>query len=349
MNVLVTGGVGYIGSHTAVELINKGFNTFIIDNLSNSNIEVLEAIKGITKAETHFVKLDLCNKADVLNFFSKNKIDAIIHFAAYKAVGESVENPLKYYHNNILSLLNLLEAVNKIGIGKFVFSSSCSVYGDPDYLPIKEDAPFGEAKSPYAHTKQIGEEILRNVTKASNLKVITLRYFNPIGAHGSALIGELPIGTPSNLVPLITQTAVGKRETLNVYGNDYDTPDGSCIRDYIHVVDIAKAHVVAMERLLNNNIKSSFEIFNLGTGKGTSVFEIVKTFERVAEKKLNYKIASRRAGDVVSVYADTSLANQELGWYAEKNLEEMLLSAWQWEIELNKKSKNEKPLTYKNV
>jgi UDP-glucose 4-epimerase len=335
--VLITGGTGFIGSHTAVEFINAGYEVLIIDNLSNSQIEVLDGIKEITGIKPEFAKFDLTNKAKTDDFFQKYRnIDAIIHFAAYKAVGESVEKPLKYYQNNLISLMNLLEAMEKYHIPAFVFSSSCTVYGEPDELPVKESTPVKPAISPYGNTKQISEEIIRDYMKVqAGLKSIALRYFNPVGAHESAAIGELPLGVPANLVPFITQTAIGIRKQLSVFGDDYNTPDGTAIRDYIHVVDLAKAHVVATERLLQNKNKSNFEIFNIGTGNGFSVLEVIKSFEKVSGKKLNYKIVERRAGDVEKVYADTAYANNELGWKAEKSLDEMMLSAWNWEQKLH--------------
>ncbi len=337
--VLITGGTGFIGSHTAVEFINEGYEVLIIDNLSNSQIEVLDGIEKITGTKSAFANFDLADKQKTENFFKKHKnIDAIIHFAAYKAVGESVEQPLKYYQNNLVSLMNLLEMMDKSHSTSFVFSSSCTVYGEPDELPVKESTPVKPAISPYGNTKQIAEEIIRDYMNVKpNLKSIALRYFNPVGAHESAEIGELPIGVPANLVPFITQTAIGIRKQLSVFGHDYNTPDGTAIRDYIHVVDLAKAHVVATERLLNNKNKKNYEIFNIGTGKGFSVLEVIKSFEKVSGQKLNYKIVERRAGDVEQVYADTTFANQELGWKAEKSLDEMMLSAWNWEKKLRQK------------
>ena len=337
MKILVTGGTGYIGSHTVVELLNKGFEVIIIDNLSNSHIEVLDAIKEITGIKPAFSDCDLSDESSVINFFQHHKIDAVIHFAACKSVGESVEQPLKYYKNNLLSLINLLEVASQHRVNNIVFSSSCSVYGEPDHLPVDEQAPLKKAESPYANTKKICEEILNDTIKVTDISAIALRYFNPIGAHESALIGELPLGMPNNLIPVITQTVIGKRDVLYVYGNNYDTPDGSCIRDYIHVTDIAKAHIIALERLLNKKNKAPYEVFNLGTGKGNSVLEVIKTFEKVTGEKLNYKIAPRRPGDIVKIYADTTLANRELGWKAEKGLDEMLLSAWNWEKALSAK------------
>lgn len=330
--ILVTGGLGYIGSHTVVELQNSGHQVIIIDNLSNSSIDVLEGITNITKTPPAFERLDLRIKADVADFFKRNSdIAGIIHFAASKAVGESVENPLLYYENNINTLVYLLQECNAHGINNFIFSSSCTVYGEPDSLPITEDAPVKEATSPYGNTKQISEEILRDACAVSSLKSIALRYFNPIGAHETAEIGELPIGVPQNLVPFITQTAAGLRKELSVFGNDYPTPDGSCIRDYIHVVDLAKAHVIALQRLLSNENYSQFEVFNLGTGRGSSVLEVVNAFEKTTGQKLDYKIVGRRAGDVISVYADTKKANEILGWKTEKTMEDALQSAWKWE------------------
>ena len=330
--VLVTGGLGYIGSHTVVELQNAGFEVVIIDNLSNSSMEVLDGIIEITEKIPLFEKIDLRQKSEVIQFFEKHQdISGIIHFAASKAVGESVENPLLYYENNLSTLIYLLQACNNYTIENFIFSSSCTVYGEPDKLPINESAPIKKATSPYGNTKQISEEILNDFCKVSNLKSIALRYFNPIGAHDSSKIGELPLGTPQNLVPFITQTAAGLRDQLSVFGDDYPTEDGSCIRDYIHVVDLAKAHVVALERLLKNRNSNQFETFNIGTGKGSSVLEVVNAFEKITQQKLNYKIVDRRVGDVISVYADTKKANEVLGWKAENSMEDSLLSSWNWE------------------
>ena len=330
--VLVTGGLGYIGSHTVVELQNAGFEVVIIDNLSNSSMEVLDGIIEITGKIPLFEKIDLRQKSEVIQFFEKYQdISGIIHFAASKAVGESVENPLLYYENNLSTLIYLLQACNNYTIENFIFSSSCTVYGEPDKLPIDESAPIKKATSPYGNTKQISEEILNDSCKVSNLKSIALRYFNPIGAHDSSKIGELPLGIPQNLVPFITQTAAGLRDQLSVFGDDYPTEDGSCIRDYIHVVDLAKAHVVALERLLKNRNSNQFETFNIGTGKGSSVLEVVNAFEKITQQKLNYKIVDRRVGDVISVYADTKKANEVLGWKAENSMEDSLLSSWNWE------------------
>ncbi len=331
--ILVTGGTGYIGSHTAVELINAGYDVLIADNLSNSKIEVLDGIESITSRRPFFEKIDLTDNGRVNSLFDTYpEIKAIIHFAAYKAVGESVDFPLKYYFNNLNSLINLLENMIRKSVPSIVFSSSCTVYGEPDQLPVTEQAPVKQANSPYGNTKQISEEILRDTQHVHDiLKIISLRYFNPIGAHPSALIGELPLGVPNNLVPFITQTALGLRKELRVFGNDYNTADGSAVRDYINVVDLAKAHVVAIERLLGNKNKSGFEVFNLGTGKGNSVMEVLRAFEKVTGHKVSYTLASRRPGDVEQVFADTTYANTELGWKAEKSLEETLLSAWKWE------------------
>ena len=330
--VLVTGGLGYIGSHTVVELQNAGFEVVIIDNLSNSSMEVLDGIIEITGKTPLFEKIDLRQKSEVIQFFEKHQdISGIIHFAASKAVGESVENPLLYYENNLSTLIYLLQACNNYTIENFIFSSSCTVYGEPDKLPIDESAPIKKATSPYGNTKQISEEILNDSCKVSNLKSIALRYFNPIGAHDSSKIGELPLGIPQNLVPFITQTAAGLRDQLSVFGDDYPTKDGSCIRDYIHVVDLAKAHVIALERLLKNRNSNQFETFNIGTGKGSSVLEVVNAFEKITHQKLNYKIVDRRVGDVISVYADTKKANEVLGWKAENSMEDSLLSSWNWE------------------
>ncbi len=330
--ILVTGGLGYIGSHTVVELQNTGFEVVIVDNLSNSSLDVLTGIMAITGVKPTFEELDLRVKEDVSNFFNRHSdIDGIIHFAASKAVGESVEKPLLYYENNIGTLVYLLQECERYGIHNFIFSSSCTVYGEPDSLPISEDAPIKMANSPYGNTKQISEEIILDTCTVSEIKSIALRYFNPIGAHESSEIGELPIGTPQNLVPFITQTAAGIREQLSVFGNDYPTPDGSCIRDYIHVVDLAKAHLMALQRLLSDKNTTDFEVFNLGTGKGSSVLEVVNAFEKVTGQKLNFKIVDKRPGDVISVFADTTKANEVLGWKTERTMEDALDSAWRWE------------------
>jgi len=341
--ILVTGGLGFIGSHTVVALQEKGYEVVIIDNLSNSQKSVFDGITQIAGKRPFFEQFDICDKEKLHNFFRiYKKLDAVIHFAAYKAVGESIEKPLKYYQNNLVSLMNLLEGMSTFNIPNIVFSSSATVYGQPDKLPADEDAPVKKATSPYGNTKQIAEEIIRDVMHANeHFKAISLRYFNPIGAHPSALIGELPLGVPDNLVPFITQTAIGIRGELKVFGNDYNTPDGTAIRDYINVVDLAKAHVVAIKRLIDQKNKKNFEVFNLGTGKGTSVMEIVKAFEKATGEKLNYKIVGRRAGDVESVYADTSLANSELGWETGIGLKETLLSAWKWEKNIRNKKNND--------
>lgn len=330
--ILVTGGLGYIGSHTVVELQNNGFEVIVIDNLSNSSEEVLKGIHAISGITPVFAKLDLKDKLKVSDFFESNSdIDGIIHFAASKAVGESVEDPLLYYENNINTLVYVLQECKKHQINNFIFSSSCTVYGEPDRLPITEEAPVKKATSPYGNTKQISEEIIFDLCSVSKLNSIALRYFNPIGAHDSSEIGELPLGVPLNLVPFITQTAAGVREQLSVFGDDYPTIDGSCVRDYIHVVDLAKAHVVALKRLLEGNNATNFEVFNLGTGRGSSVLEVLNAFEKVTHQKLNYKIVDRRPGDVISVYADTKKANDVLGWKTEKSMEDALFTAWNWE------------------
>ena len=336
--ILVTGGTGYIGSHTAVELIEDGYDVVIIDNLFNSEAEVIDRIYQITGIKPAFSVFDICDTEKLNLFFQdQTEIAGIIHFAAYKAVGESVNKPLEYYRNNILSLINLLEAMKRYGIPHFVFSSSCTVYGQPEKLPVSEAAPIQPAVSPYGNTKQVGEEIIRDTAAADEkIKAISLRYFNPIGAHPSALIGELPMGVPENLVPFITQTAYGLREELKVFGNDYDTPDGSCIRDYLHVVDLAKAHVTAVKRLIENKNKSNYEVYNLGTGKGVSVLEAIRSFERVTGIKLKYKITGRRAGDIEKIWADPSLANRELGWRAVSSLDESMRTAWEWEKYIRK-------------
>lgn len=330
--VLVTGGTGFIGSHTAVELIENGYKVVIVDNLSNSQIEVLDGIEEITGLRPDFEEFDLCERDKVFSLFEKYSIDAIIHFAAMKAVGESVEKPLEYYHNNLVSLINLLAAMKKYKTSSFVFSSSCTVYGQPDELPVTENAPIKKAMSPYGNTKQIAEEIIQDSIHAiSGIKAIALRYFNPIGAHKSAIIGELPMGVPLNLVPFVTQTAAGIRQKLSVYGDDYNTPDGTAVRDYINVCDLAKAHVIAVKRMLNNKSKQNFEVFNLGTGNGISVMEIIESFETATGEKVNYEVVDRREGDIEKVWADTGFANKELGWKSETPLDETLKSAWKWE------------------
>jgi len=330
--ILVTGGLGFIGSHTVVELQQAGYEVVIIDNLYNSKIEVLDSITSITSIKPSYFNIDLRNKIAVEDFFKNNKIDGIIHFAASKAVVESVNNPLLYYENNISTLVYLLQEMKKHKLSNFIFSSSCTVYGQADELPITENAPTKPAESPYGNTKQIGEEIIRESCKANGLKAIALRYFNPIGAHETANIGELPIGVPQNLIPFVTQTAAGIRKELSVFGDNYPTKDGTAVRDYIHVVDLAKAHIAALERLLKNNNKKDFEVFNVGTGTGSSVLEVIQAFEKVSKTKLNYKIVGRREGDITSAFADTTLAKVELGWKTEKTLEEALLAAWKWQL-----------------
>jgi len=330
--ILVTGGLGYIGSHTVVALQEQGYEVVIIDNLSNTRLSVLDGITKISGQKPIYYNVDLKEKSTIFPIFKNHKIQGIIHFAAYKAVGESVEKPLLYYQNNLTSLVNLLLVMQENDYQNIIFSSSCTVYGQADELPITENAPIKPAESPYGNTKQIGEEILLDTTKASSLKAIALRYFNPIGAHKSALIGELPLGVPQNLIPFVTQTAAGIRQELRVFGDDYPTVDGTAVRDYIHVVDLAKAHVKAVSRLLEKNQKTAFEVFNVGTGKGSSVLEVIKTFEKVNHLKLNYKIVGRRAGDITSAYADTTKANKILGWQARQTLEEALKSAWNWQL-----------------
>ena len=336
MKVLVTGGLGFIGSHTVVELQNVGFEVVIIDDLSNSSEEVLNGITSITGKTPIFEKLDLKEKSKVEDFFKKyDDIEGVIHFAASKAVGESVELPLLYYENNIGTLVYILKELSKKDKAGFIFSSSCTVYGQADKMPITEDAPVKSAESPYGNTKQIGEEIIRDTCKVTpSLQAIALRYFNPMGAHPSAKIGELPIGVPQNLVPFITQAGVGLREKLSVFGDDYPTKDGTCVRDYIHVVDLAKAHVVALQRLLEGKNKENYEVFNVGTGTGSTVLEVINSFEKVSGKKLNYQIVDRREGDITAAYADTAKANNELGWKAESTLDEAMKSAWDWEVKV---------------
>ncbi len=338
--IVVTGGLGFIGSHTVVELLQNNYEVVIIDNCSNSSEAVLDGIYNITGIQPVFEKLDLRQKEKVIDFFNRhNDVTGVIHFAASKAVGESVENPLLYYENNLNTLVYILQALEHTAKANFIFSSSCTVYGEAEELPITENAPVKPAISPYGNTKQIGEEIIRDLAQVKpNFNAIALRYFNPIGAHQSAEIGELPIGVPLNLVPFITQTAAGLRDQLSVFGNDYPTPDGTCIRDYIHVVDLAKAHVVALERLLHKKNTQNFELFNLGTGVGNSVLEVIQSFEKVSDQKLNYKIAPRRSGDVISAYADTTLANDVLGWKTSYNLDEAIASAWKWEQKIRNKN-----------
>ncbi|WP_366187141.1 UDP-glucose 4-epimerase GalE [Flavobacterium ovatum] len=335
MKILVTGGLGFIGSHTVVELQNEGYEVVIIDNLSNSTEDVIKGIVAITGKTPIFEKLDLREKASVQSFFEKyTDISGVIHFAASKAVGESVTNPLLYYENNIASLVYLLQELQKKEEANFIFSSSCTVYGQADVMPIDENAAIKPAMSPYGNTKQIGEEVITDVSKVSGISAILLRYFNPIGAHPSGEIGELPIGVPQNLVPFITQTGIGLRKELMVYGDDYPTPDGTCIRDYIHVVDLAKAHVVALQRLLNKKNAEKIEIFNLGSGVGSSVLEVIKSFEKTSKKPFPYKIVDRREGDVTMAYASTDKANNVLGWKTKSTLDEAIDSAWKWETKI---------------
>ena len=330
--ILVTGGLGFIGSHTVVELQNEGFEVVIIDDLSNTTIDVLEKVTEITGKKPDFHKVDLRIKNDVKNFFENIKVDGIIHFAAFKAVGESVQNPLDYYENNIGSLVYLLQEMRDRKLDNFIFSSSCTVYGQADELPITENAPVKKAESPYGNSKQIGEEIIAESCKAHHFNAIALRYFNPIGAHESVKIGELPLGVPQNLIPFVTQTAAGIRKELAVFGDDYPTKDGTAIRDYIHVVDLAKAHIAALKRLINKKNKQNFEFFNVGTGTGSSVLEVIKAFEKASGKPLNYKIVGRREGDITAAYADTTIANKELNWETEKTLDEALSDAWKWQL-----------------
>lgn len=333
--ILVTGGTGYIGSHTVVELHEAGYTPIIVDDLSNSSIKILDQLQQIIGYKPAFHQLDLREESKVMEFVQNNSdIGGIVHFAASKAVGESVIDPLKYYHNNFFSLINLLNAYRNKPVN-FVFSSSCTVYGQPDELPVTESAPVKKAESPYGNTKQVSEEILQETAKAyGNYNIIALRYFNPVGAHKSALIGELPLGVPQNLLPFITQTAIGKREKLTVFGGDYDTPDGSCIRDYIHVVDLAKAHVAAIRLLEKGNPNGKYDVFNVGTGKGYSVLEAIKAFEKASGQKLNYVIGPRREGDIVKVWGDVSKSAEQLGWKAELGIDDMMASAWAWELYL---------------
>ena len=337
--ILVTGGTGYIGSHTVVELQNNGYEVVIVDNLSNSRADVVDSIEQISGIRPAFEEVDCLDYEGMDAVFTKYPgIKGIIHFAASKAVGESVEKPLKYYRNNLVSLINILELMPKHNVKGIIFSSSCTVYGQPDILPVTEAAPIKKAESPYGNTKQINEEIIRDtVASGSPIHAVMLRYFNPIGAHPSALIGELPNGVPQNLIPYLTQTAIGIREKLSVFGDDYDTPDGTGVRDYIHVVDLAKAHVIAMNRILEDKQKESVEVFNIGTGRGLSVLELINAFEKSTGVKLNYQIVGRRAGDIVKVWADPTLANTELGWKADTPIEDTLRSAWNWQLHLREK------------
>ena len=330
--VLVSGGAGYIGSHTSVELINAGYDVVIVDNLSNSDLNAVEGVRKITGVDIPFVEVNCCDRAAFRKVFEQYEFDSVIHFAASKAVGESVQKPLEYYGNNLTSFMNVIGLMREFGRRNIVFSSSCTVYGEPEKQPVTEQTPRKPATSPYGNTKQMCEDILRDSLAAyPGMKGIALRYFNPIGAHPSALIGELPRGVPQNLVPYITQTAAGLGECLSIFGDDYDTPDGTCLRDYIDVVDLAKAHVAAVDRMTQRRMKEAYEIFNIGTGTPVSVLELVKGFERANGLTLNYKIVGRRAGDVKAVWADTQRANKELGWKAERPLEETLRSAWAWE------------------
>lgn len=337
--ILVTGGTGYIGSHTVVDLQNSGYEVIIVDNLSNSSADVVDNIEKVSGIRPAFEKLDCLDLDGLDAVFAKYKgIKGIIHFAASKAVGESVQKPLLYYRNNLVSLINLLELMPKHGVGGIIFSSSCTVYGQPDELPVTEKAPIKKAESPYGNTKQINEEIICDtVASGSPINAILLRYFNPIGAHPSALLGELPNGVPQNLIPYLTQTAIGIREQLSVFGDDYNTPDGSCIRDFINVVDLAKAHVIAIDRILNKKQKESVEVFNIGTGRGLSVLELINAFEKATGVKLNYKIVGRRAGDIEKVWANPEYANKELGWTAKETIEDTLKSAWNWQLKLRER------------
>ena len=333
--VLVCGGAGYIGTHTTVELVQAGYDVVVLDNLSNSEKAAVEGVEMILGKKIKFYQID-CNDVNAMNdLFEKEQFNSIIHFAAYKAVGESVNEPLKYYNNNLQSLIVVMEMMTKHNVQNLVFSSSCTVYGQPDVLPVTEQTPRQIATSPYGNTKQMNEDIIRDTAAVNkNLSTIALRYFNPIGAHKSALIGELPKGVPANLVPFITQTAAGIRETLTIFGDDYNTIDGTAVRDYIDVNDLAKAHVAAVDRLVEQKQKTNYEIFNVGTGNGRSVLELVKAFEKVNNLKLNYKIAPRREGDIEKIWAETTFANEELGWTAEKTIEQTLESAWNWEKKL---------------
>lgn len=332
--ILVSGGTGYIGTHTVVELQQSGFEVLVVDDLSNSKKEVLQKVASITNQLPEFVELDLKDEDAVVQLFNTHNISAVIHFAASKSVGESVVDPLLYYHNNLLSMLNLLKAS---GAKPFVFSSSCTVYGQPDQLPVTEQTPTKPAESPYGNTKKICEGILKDFAQANDqFQGIALRYFNPVGAHPSGKIGERPSGVPNNLIPYLLETVAGVREKLSVFGSDYNTPDGTAIRDYIHVVDLAQAHVTALQRLLGQSNKSNFEVFNLGSGNGYSVLEVIQAFEKVNQEKVNYELVDRRPGDIEKIYADTTYANNELGWSAQLGIEEMMRTAWQWQLNLNK-------------
>ena len=340
--ILVTGGAGYIGSHTVVELQQQGYDVVIIDDLSNSHVDVIDNIEKITGIRPCFEQFNLSDSEKTDDFFDNYSIDAIIHFAAHKYVGESVKEPLRYYSNNFISTLNLLQAAEKYNIKNFVFSSSCTVYGEAEQLPVTEETPIKPAECPYGNTKQVIEEILRDICLSKpQLQVISLRYFNPIGAHHSSLIGELPLGIPQNLVPYITQTAIGIRERLQVFGKDYNTKDGTCLRDYIHVEDLAKAHVVALSRMLNKGMQNNYEVYNIGTGTPSSVLEVIQSFEKVTGIPLRYRIVGRRNGDVEKIWADTTLANKVLGWKASYKLDDMMYSAWKWERKLKIKSQTQ--------
>lgn len=334
--ILVTGGSGYIGSHTIVELINAGYEIISIDNYSSSHAWIMDKIEEIVNQKINYQKLDLCDWEATNAFFDEhNDIEGIIHFAAYKTVPESMAKPLMYYENNIFSLVNILKCVDKHGIKNFVFSSSCSVYGNAKTLPVTEETPFEKAESPYGRTKQMGEQILEDFAETSSCKISMLRYFNPVGAHESGKIGDLPLGTPNNLVPFITQTAIGKREILTVFGNDYPTRDGTCLRDYIHVTDISLAHIKALERMMKNENEKQVEVFNLGSGNGVTVQEVIDAFIKVTGVDLNYKIGEKRLGDVAAIYADNQKSKDKLNWQAQKNIEEMMASAWKWEKQLS--------------
>ena len=338
--ILVTGGCGYIGAHTILDLIENGFEPVCIDNNSRSTTALLEGIKAITGISVKNYKVDLCNFDDTYAVLQENiDIKGIIHFAAFKAVGESVELPLLYFENNLTSLINILKCAKEFNVANFIFSSSCTVYGTPDEIPVTEQTPQKPAESPYGATKQMGEEIVREITKGGHLQGILLRYFNPVGAHPSALIGELPLGKPQNLVPAITQTAIGKLPQMIVYGDDYPTRDGSCIRDYIHVCDIAHAHILALQYLIEKRNSSPCEIFNLGTGNGITVLEVIHSFEKVSGVKLNYKIGQRRPGDIIAIYANNSFAKQQLNWEPQYSLDEMMSTAWKWELKLKDDSR----------
>lgn len=338
MKVLVTGGCGYIGAHTIVDLINHGFDVVSVDSNIRSTTQLLDGIEKITGKKIRNYKVDLCNLEDTHAVFHENRdIVGVIHFAALKTVPESVAEPLLYFNNNLISLVNILKCIKEFNVPNFVFSSSCSVYGNASDLPVVEETPLGEAQSPYARTKQMGEQIIADYNRVNSTQSIVLRYFNPVGAHPSALIGELPLGRPDNLVPMITQTAIGKRPKLTVFGHDYDTRDGSCIRDYIHVMDIANAHTKALQYLIDKKNSSNCEIFNLGTGNGVTVLEAIKAFERISNVKLNYELGPRRPGDVVAIYANNTRAKEKLGWEPQTGIEDMMRTAWQWEVSLRDK------------